>query len=409
MSREDKSRKRLEDEVAGLRKRVAELEALRVQCKRSEEKERRQNSFLNRVIESLPHPFYVLDARDYTIQMANSAAAFGELTPNVTCYALTHRRNLPCDGDEHGCPLQIVKRTKRPVVLEHIHFDRDGNRRNVEVHATPLFDQKGEVVQIIEYALDVTQRRKIEEELRNYAEKMKLFAYSVSHDIKSPVIGIAGFAGLLRNRYGDGLGEEAKKFLDQIVNASEQVLAMIEEINVFIRAKEWPLQIEPLNLKEILQAVHGEFDPIFGNRRITWSEPENASRIWADRLGMLRVLRNLVDNALKYAGGNLSQIRIGYRESEKFHTISVGDDGVGIRQEACKKIFGLFQRYDSAKGLQGTGLGLAIVSEIAARHFGKAWVESESGRGATFYVSLSKCLDPESDTACGEPELEKTA
>jgi hypothetical protein len=111
------------------------------------------NEFFYHVLESLTHPFYVLDAHDYTIKVANSAARLGNLSCRPTCYALTHRRELPCDGIEHVCPLQVVKRTKKPVTVEHIHYDKDGNPRVFEVHAYPIFDANGDVDQMIEYSL----------------------------------------------------------------------------------------------------------------------------------------------------------------------------------------------------------------------------------------------------------------
>ncbi len=99
-----------------------------------------------------------------------------------------------------------------------------------------------------------------------------------------------------------------------------------------------------------------------------------------------------MDNALKYGGNSLSEIAIEYEESEEFHIFSIRDNGVGIREEDCDKVFGVFERNKSAKGIEGTGLGLAIVKEIAEKHQGRAWVKSESGFGATFYVSFSKAL-----------------
>jgi len=106
--------------------RISELEVLEDRCLVQKEEINRQNEFLTHVIESLPHPFYVVDAQDYTIKMANSAARLGELTPNTTCYNLTHRRSCPCDGAEHPCPLQVVKNTREPFVVEHLHYDSEG-------------------------------------------------------------------------------------------------------------------------------------------------------------------------------------------------------------------------------------------------------------------------------------------
>lgn len=97
--------------------------------------------------------------------MANPEARLGPLSKNSTCYALTHKRNEPCKG-EHQCPLEIVKKTKKAAVVGHIHYDKNNNPINMGVHGYPIFDSKGNVIQMIEYSLDITGRKKAEEELR---------------------------------------------------------------------------------------------------------------------------------------------------------------------------------------------------------------------------------------------------
>ncbi|MCZ7402802.1 MAG: PAS domain S-box protein [Candidatus Methanoperedens sp.] len=133
--------------------------------KKAEEQIIQQREFLNSIFESLTHPFYVIDANDYSILMANSAARLGKLTESSKCHALTHMLDKPCSG-EHICPLEEVKITKKPATVEHIHYDKDGNARNVEVHGFPILDKKGNVIKMIEYSLDITKRKRAEEELR---------------------------------------------------------------------------------------------------------------------------------------------------------------------------------------------------------------------------------------------------
>lgn len=148
-------------------KRTAELETEVKERKAAEQKSAEQAEFLTSTIEALAHPFYVIDAETYNIVLANSAAHDSATDPGqLTCHALTHQSDTPCDGSSHPCPLRIVKETGQPVVLEHIHKDNNGREIIVEVHGYPIFDENGRLSQMIEYSLDVTSRKKTEVELQ---------------------------------------------------------------------------------------------------------------------------------------------------------------------------------------------------------------------------------------------------
>ncbi len=135
---------------------------------------REQNQFITTVFESLRHPFYVIDADDYTIKMVNSAALSGDMPQAVTCYALTHRRAAPCEDVGYPCPMERIKKTGRPVLVEHVHYDLNSDRGVYEVHGHPIFDEEGKVIQIIEYTLDVTERKRMEEALRTARDELEL-------------------------------------------------------------------------------------------------------------------------------------------------------------------------------------------------------------------------------------------
>lgn len=124
-----------------------------------------QYRFLYTIINSLSNPFYVVNVTDYSIEVANTAAqALGNTTTH-TCYELTHHRITPCDDLEHPCPLRQVCETKKAMTVEHIHYDAQGNPRIMEVHGYPIFDDEGNVVQMIEYSIDITERKQVEQKL----------------------------------------------------------------------------------------------------------------------------------------------------------------------------------------------------------------------------------------------------
>jgi predicted hydrocarbon binding protein len=134
----------------------------------------KQNKFLKIIIESLTHPFYVINTSDYVVLIANSAAKKEQNTERVTCHKLVYNSDFPC-SEESVCPLEDVKRQKKPMIVEHIHKDKDGNNRYIEVHAYPIFGDDGEVVQMIEYTIDITERKLAEEMLSKKIRDLEIF------------------------------------------------------------------------------------------------------------------------------------------------------------------------------------------------------------------------------------------
>ncbi|MCK4384176.1 MAG: PAS domain S-box protein, partial [Candidatus Lokiarchaeota archaeon] len=135
----------------------------------------KQNVFLNNILESLTHPFYVINVKDYTVALANFTASSEGLELGQYCYSLTHNRNKPCEAS-CVCPLEEVKNTKRACVVEHIHYDKEGNEKAYEIYGYPILDESGNVVQMIEYALNISDRKKAEQELKESEEKFRTIA-----------------------------------------------------------------------------------------------------------------------------------------------------------------------------------------------------------------------------------------
>ena len=144
------------------------------ECNRERQEIARQNRFLHTVLDALPFPFYVIAANDYRLKIINRAAGANE-AGDLTCHALSHKSATPCSGGEHPCPMLEVKKTGKPVTLEHIHYNQHGAQRVVEVHGYPIFDETGAVVQMIESSMDITQRRLAEDALRKSEASLQDF------------------------------------------------------------------------------------------------------------------------------------------------------------------------------------------------------------------------------------------
>jgi len=137
--------------------------------KKAEKRIKEQFLFLNNIIEALPHPLYVMNVENYQIELANSMTIPDKSSRKLTCYNLFHNRDKPCK-DQHTCPLEIVKKTKKSIVVEYLHLDKDGNPRYYEVHGHPLLDKNSNVIKIIGYNLDITERKKSEEKIIDQAK-----------------------------------------------------------------------------------------------------------------------------------------------------------------------------------------------------------------------------------------------
>ncbi len=189
--------------------------------KLAEETIKQNYDFLKNVINSFSQPFYVINISDYSIVLANTAATNGKnLEMTGYCYSLSHNRNEPCTGENDKCPLMEVIKTKEPVVVEHIHFDKDGNERIVEVHGYPIIDENEEVFQLIEYSNDITERKQAEEDLRESEERYSTIVNN------SPDIILIHVNGIIK--YVNNIGEILLEYsIEEVIGKS--VLDFVSE------------------------------------------------------------------------------------------------------------------------------------------------------------------------------------
>ncbi|MDZ7697982.1 MAG: GAF domain-containing sensor histidine kinase [Deltaproteobacteria bacterium] len=228
-------------------------------------------------------------------------------------------------------------------------------------------------------------------ELTEKKDMIKFFAYSVSHDLKSPAISLYGLTKRLYEKSGPLLDEKGKACCDHILRSAADLLALVETINAYVSAQEAPLNFEKLNVSDMAETIRSDFSAELVQRQIRW-RAIHLPEIVGDRMGLMRVFRNFVDNALKYGGAGLSEIRISHREDACHHIFSFANDGKGIALEDREHLFQVFKRSKSTAGIAGSGLGLSIVKEIVERHGGCVWLDEDSTKGPVFHVAISKNL-----------------
>ncbi|UCH86790.1 MAG: response regulator [Dehalococcoidia bacterium] len=356
---------------------------------RAQERIREHSAFLQAVLDALRHPFYVIEAEDYTIKMANAAACRGGLREAATCYALTHGLTEPCKGDEHVCPLEVVKQTKAPVTVEHIHRDTDGNDRAVEVHCHPVLDHEGNVRQVIEYTLDITERKRAQEELEKLRSE---FLGMVTHELKTPLTAIKGSAATALGSQRPFSPEENRELFQIIDEQADRLRDLVDNLLDMTRIEAGSLSIgaEPTDLRDVLKEARATFARSGGRHQVELEVPDDLPAVNADRHRVVQVLTNLLNNAARFSPAT-APITIAAEHDPLQVTIHVRDRGRGIPREKLPLLFRKFSQVhdDGGQKLSGTGLGLAICKGIVEAQGGRIRADSPGeGQGSTFSFTL---------------------
>lgn len=245
---------------------------------------------------------------------------------------------------------------------------------------------------------DITEQKVLEQRVQERTaqleaanEELEAFSYSVSHDLKAPLRAISGFAQIIERRYRHTLNEEASHYFDNIITASERMGILINELLEYSRVGRGAISLQPVSLKRIIIQV---LDILSEQVKLAGAElsiPEDLPVVSGDA-GLLRqVFTNILDNAIVFRRKNVPLcITIGCRDENNNIIVSVTDNGIGIPEEYCEKVFNMFQRLHSDEEYPGTGIGLAIVMKVVKLMNGQVWVESTPEKGSVFYVKLRK-------------------
>jgi signal transduction histidine kinase len=353
---------------------------------------------LHHVLESLDHPFYVIDADDYTVLVANSAAKKAFKAGATKCYVLAHARDRLCDEIEHQCPVKTVKRSKRPFTIDHLHYDSKGNPRHDEVHAYPILNARGEVAQVLVYALDITARKQAEQRLEQKTieagqrtKELESLIQMVAHDLKSPAIAISGMARRLKNTPPGDPCPEREQMLEQLSAAGNKIESFLKNLLDGLELQSHEPKREAVRLDRIILEAANAHRPVADERgtELLIEVPGSVPEVLGEELRLRQVLDNLILNALNHMGVPARPcVSVQMLTLEDSLFIRVSDNGVGIPPELHDKIFERFFRGPQSGGQQGSGLGLYIVKKIIEGHGGAVWVESRVGHGSAFCFTL---------------------
>jgi signal transduction histidine kinase len=222
-------------------------------------------------------------------------------------------------------------------------------------------------------------------------KELEAFAYSISHDLRAPLRHMAGFAELLRKNGESSLNEKSKRYLAMILEASNRMGTLIDDLLAFSRLSRAEAHYATVNLEQVVQEAMKEVGQDAPERRIVW-KIDSLPQWYGDRSMLRLAMVNLISNAVKFTRTRpQAEIEIGCKERHDDHVVLfVRDNGVGFDMKYSEKLFGVFQRLHPQEAFEGTGIGLATVQRIIHRHGGQVWAESQIEGGATFYFSLPK-------------------
>jgi len=224
-------------------------------------------------------------------------------------------------------------------------------------------------------------------ELNEQNAELERLTYTVSHDLRSPLVTIKGFLGMLAQDIQNNQSERVQRDFERISNATDQMQALLSDLLEFSRIGRIVNPPEEIDLvlltREVLFALESQIRSHNIQVHIT-----NLPHVYVDRVRMREVMQNLLENAAKYMGEQQAPvIEVGMREQGDQPVIFVKDNGIGIDPKYHTRIFGLFEKLDPS--IEGTGIGLAIVKRIVELHGGQVWVESEGlGKGSTFCFTI---------------------
>jgi len=354
-------------------------------------------SYFRMLFEEAPDGILIVDENN-RILMANAAVI------HVTGYS--PEEFMGRSAIEFVDPIDLAARPPMPIEelkavgslkRERVLVRKDGSRLDVVVSSKFMPD--GHLQYIIQ---DISERKGMEQErerlikeLESKNSELEQFTYTVSHDLKAPIITIKGFLGFLVK---DALSGNVKRLgadIQRISDATDKMYKLLNDLLELSRIGRLMNQPTTIKLPELIHEARELLQGRLRERGVCVRVEDGLPCIYGDRQRLLQVIQNLLDNSAKFMGTQVKPcVEIGLRGYENNKSvIYVRDNGVGIAPEYHERIFGLFNRLDPKS--EGTGVGLALVKRIVEFHGGRIWVESEVGKGSTFLFTLlhAECLN----------------
>jgi PAS domain S-box-containing protein len=355
------------------------LEALR----ESEERYRR-------LVERSPEAIFVHDGEHILYSNTGGADLLGAGQPE----ALLGRPILELiHPDDQPVVKARIDKTYRQIGRTELRLLRlDGRSIDVEAMTTPItYDGKPAVLALVH---DITEHKCIEAdlaqrvwELSRIKAELEQFAYVASHDLQEPLRKVLSFSELLARSLDGRLNAEAESYMRHITDGATRMQGLVRDLLAYVRVAKDASALRPTDMAQVLHATLAELDPQIREKRAVITH-DPLPHVLSQPTLMKQLLHQLLTNSLTFHGSESPCVHIAVEPRQQAWQFAIRDNGIGVEPEYAKQIFLIFQRLHSREAYPGTGIGLAICQKIVERHCGQIWVESESGKGATFYFTL---------------------
>ena len=297
--------------------------------------------------------------------------------------------------------LEIAKNRQPKMNIIRPFMGNNGKKEWLKVNKIPFLDLDGNPKGIMIYSVNISDIVKTREEvkkknieLKKYIEsnsQLENFDAIASHDLQAPLRTIHSYTQLLQRSLKDKATEDQKDFMHFITNATANMRHLIRDLRSFSKVDSTQLNLRTINVGEMLQEVLRELQSTIDHQKAVIKVTDNMPIIDGDRIKLRQLFQNLITNALKYVDKDVvPNILISFENQKDFWCFKVKDNGIGIASEYQEKIFQLFQRLHNKDEYVGTGIGLSLCKKVVDQHLGEIGVESQEGKGSTFYYTIHK-------------------
>lgn len=367
------------------------------------------NRDLQRLKESYRDLYHQAPVMYFSLDINGNFAALNHTMLRTLDYQRAELRGKPyttvLTGESRQRYLQDHHAFQQGGEIETQWVKRDGTVIDLLIRSTQVLDEQGKFVRSRSVAQDVTERNRMGRELRAQTEAVQRinhelrrinrelddFTYVVSHDLKEPLRTLEAFSTFLQRDYNHQLGSEGQEYISHLIAASRRLGALIDDLLTLSRAGRVMQTPRTFDLNETFEVVCADLADLIQRKQAIVRKEGSLPLAAGDPQRVTQLLANLVSNGLKYNNSPTPEVVVGQvsnPESPTQVTLYVRDNGIGIEAQYHEQIFRLFKRLHRRDEYEGTGAGLTICKKIAEAHDGSITLESEPGKGSTFYFTL---------------------